>query len=348
MKKTKRNGRCAGWLLGEAQALFFRKVDDRNRQEGRPDVLWGWKRDRVEGGKRYPESRTVYFSADLELERNSFLVIKRAYFYLDSKAKRSEIESVYRKLSSYTGYSRLVVRAGSGTKYDLENIRRRLKGRPRINIPGPNIVSESSSYNLSGHAPFAVYVGSGLSAEAGLPVLGEMHKVFDVDKSNGRLVFGAMDTLPEKVVANPEVAFESFCQFNVDAICVEPSSSYRLLGNLYGKGLVRQVFTDNLDDIFMKLGVKYTQTRQGIFPDRFEVQFDSKVKSLLVIGVSADRREVVKQARRWGLKVIVINPVHKVSPRSRNMDYVRAGDIFFKGEAGKILPKIVSHSKFLI
>src|SRR3989344_4995643 len=165
MKKTKRNGRCAGWLLGEAQALFFRKVDDRNRQEGRPDVLWGWKRDRVEGGKRYPESRTVYFSADLELERNSFLVIKRAYFYLDSKAKRSEIESVYRKLSSsslgkvsvevsklssYTGYSRLVVRAGSGTKYDLENIRRRLKGRPRINIPGPNIVSESSSYNLSG------------------------------------------------------------------------------------------------------------------------------------------------------------------------------------------------------
>jgi hypothetical protein len=76
------------------------------------------------------------------------------------------------------------------------------------------------------------------------------------------------------------------------------------------------------------------------------VEFDPEAKALLVVGVAVDRRDVIKQARRKGLKIIAINPVFGVAPHSRNMDYLCKGDIFFRREAGKALPKIISASGF--
>ena len=92
---------------------------------------------------------------------------------------------------------------------------------------------------------------------------------------------------------------------------------------------------------FDQCGVPWTGTRGlGIFNDPVEPRFSRNANSLLVIGVSSDRRSVIRKARKRGLRVLVINPCDPVSPGSKNLDYLRSTDIFFRKRAAEVLPHI--------
>ena len=352
------------WELVGDEINHFRRIRDRALSCGKPMVLWGWKRDKIEDGVRMPESRTVYFSADLA-ESGGQVSIERSYFFLESRASTGEIEELERQVaegisisgkkikiatrvdSEYEGYARLRMEMGNPTEYDNATVQRRLKGKPRISIAPPRIVPVSGSYDLSSFAPFALCAGSGLSAESGLPLLGAIHNIFEVDNmETGKLVFGSMDGLPRKIAENPDQEFSVFCQFTVDAVKAKPSNSHGVISSLYKRGIIKQVFTDNMDDIFAKADIPYTVTRLSIFPDRYPATFDPSVKSLLVVGVAVDRRDVIKQARHAGLKIIAVNPVYGVAPHSRNMDYLCEGDIFYREKASEALSKIIRESGF--
>lgn len=348
------------WILDSNNLEFYKKLKQEEKEN--PDVLWGWKRDLVNNGKKYPESRTVYFSADFLIDpKKEALSIQRAFLYLNTKAKQEEIHHLKniigksRKIGGYDlmvhlkkekkhiGFARLILGLGTPIDYDVKTVIRLNKRKPRLKIDPPKLISESKTYDISKYAPFALYLGSGLSSESGLPLLGAIHKIFEVDDLNSKeFIFGAKDNLPLRIIKNVEGEFRKFCQFNIDALKVQPSGSHEIIKKLWDKGLVKQVFTDNLDHILKKVNVSYTQTRLSIFPDRFKAKFDPKVKSLLIIGIAVDRRQVIKQARRKGLKIIAINPVMDVAPYSRNIDYLYKRDIFFKGRAKDVLPKIAS------
>ena len=342
------------WILSQEEACHFNQLRQRFQEAGQPMVLWGWKRDRVTGGRRYPESRTVYFSADLK-EVVGKIQIERAFFFLETRAREEDINILRGQIGEsdvvtyprlgYEGYARMRMALGEPTDYDWSSVRRRLKGKPRITIAAPRLLPLSLDYDISSFAPFAFCAGSGLSAESGLPLLGSIHSLFEVDNmETGELIFGANDTLPKRIISDPEGEFRKFCQFTIDAIKAIPSDSHRIIAKLYEQGVIRGVFTDNMDDILGKLNVPYTKTRLSIFPDRFPVEFDPEVKSLLVVGVAVDRRDVIKQARKAGLKIIAINPVDEVAPHSRNMDYL--SDIFFRQTAAEALPRIIAASGF--
>lgn len=311
------------------------------------EFIWGWKRDLVKDGKQYPPSRTIYFNG--------------SYFYLSSRSALKEIASLYKQIGKsrkigqfqlkscikseprYPGFARLVIEIGSPSKEDRQIVRRLLKRKPRLKIEPPKVILESSSFDISQYTPFVLYAGSGLSTESGLPLLGEVHQTFYVDDlEKGEFIFGIKDPLPKKLAQDISKVFALFDKFNHQAKLAKPSASHQIIKTLYQKGMIKQVLTDNMDDIFQKLGIPYTPTRLSIFPDRFPIVFDKTIKALLVIGVAVDRREVIKQARIQGLKIIAINPVLKVAPKSRNIDYLNDGDIFFKAKAREILPKIVS------
>lgn len=345
------------WNLTPEELRHFDRFKEQTQKDGRPMVLWGWKRDKIVDRVRYPESRTVYFSADLD-EKNGKLFISRGFFFLDTRASHREIETLRKSITSgistnvwrdakFESYSRLQIMVGTPTSYDQGAIERRLKGKPRVQIPEPRLIPRCTEYDLSRYAPFALCVGSGLSAESGLPLLGSIHQLFEVDNTeSGELIFGAMDNLPKRISEDPEAEFEKFCQFTVDAIKAKPSASHLMIADLYKKGVIKEVFTDNMDDILGKVDVPYTKTRLSIFPDRFPVEFNPQANSLLVVGVAVDRRDVIKQARYAGLKIISINPTYGVAPHSRNMDYLCRGDLFFRETAKEALPKIITESGF--
>ncbi len=353
------------WFLEPSERELFLEIARKRKLENKPQVLWGWKRDKVVDRVRYPESRSVYFSADLDLNNEEVLFIKRQYFFLDTRAKANEIEFLKNEIEKnkkanpydmqvaswqerrHPGYSRLCIEVGEAVEYDKKIVARRLKGKPRLFIEPPKLVPESQEYDISEYAPFAVCVGSGLSAESGLPLLGAIHSLFEVDNlKTGELVFGAEDGLPVRIATNAKGEFRRFCEFNVEALKTKPSKSHHLLADLWQKGLVKQIFTDNMDDLLAKINMPYTQTRLSIFPDRYPAKFDPEAKTLLVVGVAVDRRDVIKQARYAGLKIIAVNPVFGVAPHSRNMDYLCKGDIFFRKEVREALPKIISASGF--
>ncbi len=66
-----------------------------------------------------------------------------------------------------------------------------------------------------------------------------------------------------------------------------------------------------------------------------EKTFIRKNQFLWVVGVSADRRGIIQQARELGKIIVVINPNNEVSPNSKRLDYLqsdrqRSGDIWIK------------------
>ncbi len=350
------------WRFTEEEARFFTEISNEHTKEKKPQVLWGWKRDLVVNKQQLPESRTVYFSADLDLDDSQTLFIKQAYFFLSSRAREDEITTLakvigqsrqlgeYRLTTNvsselgYPGFSRLTITIGTPTSYDTKAVSRLLLRKPRLIIESPRIIPQWQSFNFSSFAPFALCCGSGLSTESGLPLLGTIHSLFYVDDlQENEFVFGAKDPLPAKLAADIGGVFRTFCQFTVDAIRVKPPPSHEIIADFWKKGIIKQVFTDNMDHVLQKVGVPYTQTRVSIFPDRFPVKFDPTVRTLLVIGVAVDRREVIKQARGKRMRIIAINPVFGVAPHSRNIDYLTKGDIFFKGKAGEVLPKIAKY-----
>ena len=205
---TLRQKQKSSWFLESNERDFFLEMARKRKIEEKPQVLWGWKRDKVIERVRYPESRTVYFSADLDLNDKGILFIKRAYFFLDTRAKTNEIVSLKNKVgkdkkigsydvkqtfwqkSKHLGYSRLRLEVGRATEYDEKTITRRLKGKPRLSIDPPRLVPETQDYDISKYAPFALCAGSGLSAESGLPLLGEIHNIFEVDNvETEKLIF---------------------------------------------------------------------------------------------------------------------------------------------------------------
>ncbi len=338
----------------------------------RKNIHWGWKRD---SGKK---SRVVYFQGRLSVDGKD-LYLECPYFFCKHKLPLNEARRFHKKIlgaleghavrlakstfsvSGFTISASLRKRGSSGViRYEvsccpkdklLPLVLRRLCSERPHKVPPLKLIKESKDHDLREYAPFDVLCGSGLSYEAGVPTLPSIHEDFYVDVRGKGFIFGEDDPLPLRFAADPEAEFRKLCRFNIVALKASPSRSHYILKQLHDKGVVLKVFTDNLDGLLERVGLPTIPTRKSrpplqeveIFPDYTPVSFSKKARALLVIGVSADRRGVIRQARRAGKKIIVINPVRAVSPRAKNMDYLRERDIFFRETAEEVLSKIISY-----
>ena len=96
--------------------------------------------------------------------------------------------------------------------------------------------------------------------------------------------------------------------------------------------------------MFSKVGAHFERVRgTGVFDERHPV--DLTRRTLIVIGVAADRRRIIQQARGKGMKVVVVNPIVKVSPNVTHLEYVREQDLFFKTTAPDFFASMPRNSK---
>jgi len=143
---------------------------------------------------------------------------------------------------------------------------------------------------------------------------------------------GAADPLPRLLADEGSDRLLRFCQVHTIALLVEPTPAMLAIADLAAAGQIGRVFTDNVDNMLCKTGVSYERVRgSGVFNERYPVTFASP--RLVVVGVAADRRQIIRQARAAGLDIIVVNPCKKVSPNVTHLDYLRLKDTFFKLEA---------------
>src|SRR4051794_6714106 len=114
----------------------------------------------------------------------------------------------------------------------------------------------------------------------------------------------------------------------MSALEARPTPAMRVIAQLHANGLIGDVYTDNVDNLFAKTGVPFIRTRgSGVLNERCHVDLPSP--NLIVVGVAADRREVVAQARSKRRRVTVVNPCAKVAPHVRHLTYLRERDGFY-------------------
>ena len=317
------------------------------------EVVWGWKRDVGS------ESRTVYFSATMGRDRGC-AVLDRYFFHYRAKIEHRNSAALVRDverararfadlgdhtdLGLQTRPDQLVIefQFGLPSEVDLDRVHRLKLRRPRKRIPVPVLPPSTGTMKADALWPADLYVGSGLSYEAGLPTLCDMHDVFCVDNEDqDGFTVGASDRLPATLAERGTDQLAQFCQVHTMALFAAPTPAMRAIAALVADGKVRGVFTDNVDNLLSKAGVEYKRVRgSGVFNERYDAAFSSP--RLIVIGVAADRRQIVRQARSSGMNVVVVNPCKKVSPNVMHLEYVRPDDVFFKCDAEQFFSEVMN------
>ncbi len=330
----------------EGEALRFWPLANRH-------VLWGWKRDVG------AQNRMVYYSARL-VRSNGGLGVTDSFFVYRHRTTRAAARRVHHALPTLeqdrpaflgpivletsedrrAGLQVVTFRAGTPAAEDRDRVRRLALRRPRASLGGPRLPSPTPPDAASSLLPADLYLGSGVSYEAGLPTLCDIHDAFSLD-DHGRDTFtiGARDDLPERLAEQPEQTFAGFCHLHVLALGAQPTRAQRIVTDLHHRGLAPPILTDNVDNLLAKTGVPFTRTRgSGVFNERFPVEF--RTRTLIVVGVAADRREIVRQARARRMRIIVVNPCTRVSPRVQHLNYVRPADLFFRETADTFFSRL--------
>ncbi len=306
-------------------------------------VIWGWKRD---VGK---QSRSVYFSGSLARNPGS-IILERYFFHYRTKVAGdpdsliTDVElarnvfaargdSTDLKVEREKEFTTLEFRFGRPTEIDQDRVKRLKLRRPRTRIIAPKFPIPAETMRADSLLPADLYVGSGLSYEAGLPTLCDMHETFFVDnEAQDGFTVGTTDLLPRRLSVEGPDRLVDFCAVHTMALSAEPTLAMRIIARLAAAGQIGRIFTDNVDNLLSKTGVVYERVRgSGVFNERHEVKFASP--RLIVVGVAADRRQIIRQARSAGLDVIVVNPCKKVSPNVTHLEYLQLDDLFFKWEA---------------
>ena len=330
--------------LNQAQAVKLAKVEnlDFELKRGNPNLIWGWKRN---AGDNW---RAVYFGGELgNVEDHAALT--RGYLFYRTRATEAEIQDLHSELKEIVpptgwpsalktkqignGMAEVRFDMGHPSADDKDRVRRLQLRRPRKHLPQVVMPPALPVVSPAELGKFDIYIGSGLSYEAGLPTLCDMHDAFGVDTPDGTaFTAGSGDPLPSRLKSDLHETLKSFAAVHVGALSAELTPAMNRIAKLHREGKIGKVFTDNVDNMLSKAGIPFERTRgSGVFNEKYPAEFDSP--TLVVVGVAADRRSLVKQARAKKLDVVTINPCEKVAPLVRHLDYIRPTDKFYQVSA---------------
>jgi hypothetical protein len=189
------------------------------------------------------------------------------------------------------------------------------------------------------HFPAQLELGCGPSIEAGIPHLSTLHRIYGVSHANYGFVFRAKDDGLLEVFRDPVGKYREMTEIYRACLVARPTPFYERMLDLHRRGfLVGPVITNNFDCQCADLGLPEISLRRYDWSPYYpEIPHDERAKSLLVIGVHADRRLVQMRARKRGLRVLFIDPEAYVAPDGSAIAYPveapQAGDLFVKQTA---------------
>ena len=194
----------------------------------------------------------------------------------------------------------------SNAPWNLFNIGIRKKGTRGTS---PQVIKNLNQ--LKKLMPFQLELGAGISINCGISPLHTLHGIYYVsDLLTKKFKFGIEDKLVCDILSNPESFYSQASLILKQAILAEPSELYRLFKKWQDEGkVVGKTITNNFDGLTSVAGLKELYIRKFSEKDLFpKINFSKDAKSLLVVGVHADRRNVQKSARKSGLNIIYLDP----------------------------------------
>ncbi|WP_394821068.1 hypothetical protein [Pendulispora albinea] len=176
---------------------------------------------------------------------------------------------------------------------------------------------------LADYLPAQLELGCGPSIEAGIPHLSTLHRIYGVSHGDYGFVFRAAEDGALDVLSAPERKYAEMTA--IYGACMRAGSTdfYRAMRDLHRSGhLVGPVITNNFDCQCADLGLPEISLRRYDWGPYYPViEHDPRARSLLVVGVHADRRLVQMRARERGLKILFIDPEEYIAPDGRRISY---------------------------
>lgn len=201
---------------------------------------------------------------------------------------------------------------------------------------------------LIDYLPAQLELGCGPSIEAGIPHLSNLHRIYGVSLPNYGFIYRAAQDGALEVLSAPEAKYSEMTDIYRACLIAGSTDFYRAIADLRRRGLlVGPVITNNFDCQCADLGFPEISLRNYDWGPYYpHIDYDPRARSLLVVGVHADRRLVQMRARDRGLKVIFIDPESYVAPDGSQISYpVEApqdDDLFVRMTASAALTRLLA------
>jgi hypothetical protein len=293
--------------------------------------------------QRWIISKEDQYSLKFEKDNLKINIIKHSKHPVDEKEGR-HFPSEYEHVELFIYDKKTVI---SENKDDYDRIwtlfRRGL--RPHGLYGNPINVTRNIE-SISHLFPAQIEVGCGPSIESNIPALDSLHEVFRVqNKFTHEFYWGKHDNFVKDIVCNSAEKFIECAEMPLKIIKAMPSKTHKIISDLIKEGLiVSPVLSNNFDKLFEKAGCKEILVRKYSYDEFYpKIEFNSKAKSLLVIGCHADRRQIQLQARQLGLKIIYINPegyTDGVTVREKKVESLKEGDYIIRLTASEAMELI--------
>jgi len=192
--------------------------------------------------------------------------------------------------------------------------------RKKLAREEPRLVDAAA---LADHLPAQVELGCGPSIEAGIPHLSTLHRIYGVSRADYSFVFRAAEDGLLDLFRDPERKLREMTEIYRACLIAAPTPFYRRLLDLWQRGLlVGPIITNNFDCQCADLGLPEISLRRYDWGPYYpHIGHDPRARSLLVIGVHADRRLVQMRARERGLRVLFVDPEAYVGPDGKAIRY---------------------------
>jgi hypothetical protein len=208
--------------------------------------------------------------------------------------------------------------------------------RKKLRREEPRLVDAAE---LAAYLPAQVELGCGPSIEAGIPHLSTLHRIYGVSRADYSFVFRAADDGLLSLFRDPETKLREMTDIYRACLVATATPFYSRLAELARRGfLVGPVITNNFDCQCADIGLPEISLRRYDWGPYYPtIEHDPRARSLLVVGVHADRRLVQMRARERGLRVLFIDPEAYVAPDGGAIPYPveapQADDLFVRATA---------------
>ncbi len=199
---------------------------------------------------------------------------------------------------------------------------------------------------IAEHLPAQLELGCGPSIAAGIPHLSNLHRIYGVSLPDYGFIFRAAHDGVLQVLSAPERKYREMTDIYRACLMAEQTDVYLCMADLWRRGwFVGPVITNNFDCQCADLGLPEISLRRYDWEPYYpRIDYDPRARSLLVVGVHADRRLVQMRARERGLRVIYVDPERYVAPDGREIDYPveapQSEDLFVRLPAEQALPRL--------
>ncbi len=224
--------------------------------------------------------------------------------------------------------------------------------RPMLSAGTPREIAPAE---LAEFFPAQLELGCGPSTEAGIPHLSNLHRIYGVSRGDFSFIFDPQDDRLLDVLDTPEEKFAQMTEIYRQCLVAEPTVFYHAIRKLFDRGLlVGPVITNNFDCLCAEMGLEETSLRRYDTEPYFQmmrsapgksIEFDPRAKSLLVVGVHADRRLAQMVARERGMTVLYVDPETYRDPAGRMMRYPveapQSGDMIVRAPAGAAFDELM-------